>query len=371
MKSRKLVFILIGVVVLIGLSALVYSRIKSNLDAAGKNMTPIPTVELTNIRHLAVTNKLNYTGDVTANEQANIYSRVSGNIEKIYVDIGDFVPQGKLLASIDRAVLMQTLRQTDGLLKQAKATLENNRVNYERNKELFEKGLIPKSDLDNARTTMTVSEAGVESAVANFRNAETQLGFCSIRAPFSGYITKRLLDRGSYVSVGGQAASSTIFTISSIEKVKVMVNVLEKDLPLLDRVTEAKVSIGTYPGEVFHAEIKKISQLIDLASRTMPVEIDIDNRDHRLKPGMFANIELVLERVEDAPVVPVQCLQTDEKGKFIYTVGSDSTAQKKYVETGIQQDSDIEITKGLNNDDRVVISGQTLLKPNGKVRIAK
>ncbi len=369
--SKKKIVLIAAIIIILGLAFLVYSRVKANLEASTKQNQIIPSVEMTSPKRGPLVQKLNFTGDVQPIEQANIYSRVAGNIEKIYVNIGDYVGQGKVLASIDRSIYQQTQRQTDGLFKQAKATVENNRVNYERNKELYDKGLVSKSDLDNARTTLSVSEAQVETALANLKNAQTTLTYCSITAPFSGYITKRVLDRGSYVTVGGTTQSSVIFTIANISKIKVMVNVLEKDIPVLDQVENASVTTGTYPGEVFSAVVKKMSQQVDLNTRTMPVEIDIINKDGKLKPGMFVNIELVIKQNDNALVLPSQCVLKDEKGSFVYMVGPDSTAISKYVQVGIEQDNNDEIVSGLGDGDRVIFSGQGLLKNGSKVKIVK
>ena len=372
MKSRKKIFFIIGGIVLIGLTVLVYSRVKSNLDASNKQNQVVPSVELSKPTRTNLINKLNFTGDILAKEQANIYSRVSGNIQRIYVDIGDYVHQGKLLAEIDRAIYLQNLRQTEGVYKSAKATVENNRSNYDRVNELYHKGLVSKSEQETAMTTLTVSEAQVESALANYRNAQTQLSYCSITAPFSGYITKRLLDRGSYVNVGATSQSSTIFNISDISSVKVMVNVREGDVPVLEKVQQAHVTTQTYPNEIFNAEVKKMSQSVDLATRTMPVEIDIENKDGKLKPGMFTSTELVMSTENNAMILPSQCVLNDDKGAYVYQVNlNDSTAFKKYIQVGIKQDNIDQITSGLSDDDRVVLTGQTLLKEGSKVKITK
>ena len=372
MKSRKKIFYIIGGVVLIALTFLVYSRVKSNMEASNKQFQPAPSVELTQPKRANLINKLNFTGDILAKEQANIYSRVSGNIQRIYVDVGDYVRQGKLLAEIDRAIYLQNVRQTEGLYKQAVATVANNRANFERSSDLYDKGLISKAEMENAKTTLTVSEAQVQSALANYRNAQTQLSYWNITAPFSGYITKRLLDRGAYVSVGGASQTSTIFTISDINAVKVMVNVLESQVPLLDKVQQANVTSATYPNEIFNAEVKKMSQSVDLATRTMPVEIEIENKQGKLKPGMFTNIELLLSSENNAMILPSQCVQKDEKGSYVFQVNfKDTTAYKKYIQTGIEQDNNVQIISGLNDDDKVVFTGQTLLKEGSKVKILK
>ena len=150
-----------------------------------------------------------------------------------------------------------------------------------------------------------------------------------------------------------------------------MVNVLEKDIPILDQVENASITTGTYPGEVFSASLKKMSQQVDLNTRTMPVEIDIVNNDSKLKPGMFVSIELVIKKSDNALILPAQCVLKDEKGSYVYLVGSDSTAQTKYVTLGIQQDNNDEILTGLSENDKVIFSGQGLLKSGSKVRIVK
>ncbi len=371
MTSRKKIVLIISATLLIVLVLLVYLRIKNNLEATTKQKQNTQTVELTSITKGSLINKLVYTGDIQAIQQANIYSRVAGNIEKIYADVGDFVHQGTLLAEIDKSTYLQAVNQTNALYDQANATLENNKTNFERNKELYDKGLLSVNDLDNARTTMNVSEAQVQSALATNRNSRIQLSYCEITAPFTGYITKRFLDRGSYVSVGGgQSQSSILFTISDIGFVKVIVNVLEKDVPLINGVQEANVSTQTYPDDVFTARIKKISQLIDVSTRTMTAEIDINNKDSKLKPGMFANIDIILKQSE-AILLPSQCVLKDEKGDYVYQVGADSTVQKKYIQVGNQQDNQFEVNSGLEEGEKVIITGQSLVKEGNKVKIAK
>lgn len=353
------------------LSVAVYLKVKTDNNSAPRQNISKPIVQLSNPSRGNLTNKLSFTGDIAAIEQINVYSRVSGNISKIYVDIGDFVNQGKLLAMIDPSIYQQNVKQTEAQYKQAQATFENNEVNYERNKDLYMKGLISQTDLDNARTASDVSKAQMESANANYQNALTQLSYCSIRAPFSGYITKRLLDPGTYISTGGASQNSTIFILSKIDNLKIMVNVLSKDVPLLDKVQEAVINVDTYPGEIFTGRIKAISESVDLTTRTMQTEVDIENRNQMLKPGMFANIDLILAKADSALILPSQTILKDDKGSFVYAVTPDSTAHKKYVQVGITENNNNEIKSGINENDKVVFLGYDQLKDGVKVRISK
>jgi membrane fusion protein (multidrug efflux system) len=369
-KSRKKIYFFSALVIIVFIG-LVYFRIKGNLDASTKRPAPQPSVQLSSPVRKNIENKLSFTGDIIAIQQANIYSRVAGNLKKIYVDIGRYVRQGQLLAEIDKSIYYQNVKQTEGLYKQAKATYENNKLEYDRNLELFDKGLVSQSQVDNAKTSVTVSEAQMESALANYTNAQTQLSFCDIRAPFSGYITKKLLDAGTYVVVGGNNPNSVLFVLSDIDNLKVMVNVQDKDIPLLDKVESAVIKTDAYPDEEFTGHIKAIGQSLDLSTRTMQTEVDIENHNQMLKPGMFASVDLILKKEENAITLPIQCIQKDEKGNFVFMVNRDSVAYKKYVQLGIQDNNTYEISDGLGDSDKVVILGQDLIKDGMRVKITK
>jgi RND family efflux transporter MFP subunit len=364
-KKWSVIFLIIIFLILAGFT---YYRINENIKSSQKQGRPPQTVETAKVERSDITNELSFTGDVLPIQQANIYSRVTGNIQKLYADIGDYVSAGKTLALIDQSTFVQSLKQNEGLLNQAKATLLNNQVNYERLRILFEKGLTSIGDLNNAETLVKVSEAQVQTAQANYNNARLQLNYCSISAPFSGYITKKFLDQGSLVSSG---TSNSIFLLSNISKLKIMVNVLERDIPSLDKVKNVTIKTDAYPNEEFTGVFKKMSQSVDLNTRTMPVEVDVENKGGMLKPGMFARIELVLDKHDNVIVVPLQCLRKDDNGSFVFSINNESSAVKIYVKTGIESNNKVEIISGLTDADNVVTVGQELIKENSKVKISK
>lgn len=371
MSARRKRIFIIGVVLLIVFILLIYFRVIKNKDAASDRPQVTQTVQITSVSRSTISKKITFSGDILAIQQANIYSRVSGNIKTIYVDIGDYVPAGKLLARIDDAPLLQTLRQNEGVYNQAKANLENNRISFERNQVLYDKNLISKSELDNSETIMKVSEGQVDAADANVRNAEIQLNYCNIKAPFSGFITKRFLDAGAYISAGGASQSTVILLLSDIKKVKVMVNVLEKDIPSLDSVKEANIRTDAYPDEIFKGKVNKVSQAIDLNTRTMPVQIEIVNDELKLKPGMFADIELVIQMHENTMILPSQSVLNDNRGSYVYVVTADSTIHRLNVQTGITENNNIEIVSGMSGLENIVSSGQEFIREGSKVKYTK
>jgi membrane fusion protein, multidrug efflux system len=332
---------------------------------------PIPAVETGKIQRGEIVNSETLTGDILPIQQADIYSKVSGNIENIFVDIGDRVQRGQLLALIDTTIYSSNARQVEANYYQAKVNYENNKLTYERNQKLSEENLIAKQDLDNSKTAMNASAAQMDAAQASYSNALTQLGYCKVSAPFSGYITKRNFDAGAYIAGSGNTQNSSLFTLMNVEQLKSIVNVPENDVPMLDSIVDIQVAADALPGKIFKAKLKKISESVDLSTRTMAVEIDIENASKMLKPGMFASITLVWNKKENAMILPNEVVLNDDQGDYVYTVNQDNIVNKEYVKVGIRQNNKYEILSGINENQRIVFVGQTLIKNQMKVRIVK
>jgi RND family efflux transporter MFP subunit len=275
---------------------------------------------------------------------------VSGNIEKIYVDIGTPVRKNQLLALIDTTELHQQAQQSA-------ASIQNARLNYERNKKLLEQDLVATEDLDNAETVMKI-------AAANYETAMTRLDYACIKAPFAGFITKRFLDPGALVSPG----NNVLFTLMDIGSVKVVINVLEKDTPLIPNLTKAIIVADALPNQQFEGHISRYGQAIDLSTRTMPVEITILNKDYTLKPGMFVTATINVNEHPDAITVPTQAVLKDDKGSYLFIL-EDAKAKRTPVELGAEQNSRLEILNGLTGTENVITTGQEFVKDGSSVTV--
>ncbi|HVO74311.1 MAG TPA: efflux RND transporter periplasmic adaptor subunit [Ignavibacteriaceae bacterium] len=358
--------------------------VKLLTSAPERRPSLIPAVSAGKIIKGEIERSETLTGNILPIQQADIYPKVSGNIEKIYVDIGSRVSNGEILALIDTTIYSQNMKQALGNYMQAQANYENSKTNFERNKVLFEQNLISKQELDNAQTSMDVTESQKESSKAAYTNALTQLNYCRITAPFSGYITKRSFDPGAYVTAGS-SQSSSLFTIMNVDKLKSIVNVPEKIVPLLDRIKGIEIRADALPDTiVFGAELKRISEAVDLNTRTMAVEVDIDNSKsqsgkpsrsadsfNQLKPGMFASIKLIIEKKKNALILPDQVIMNDDQGNYVFVLNHDTTVSKKYIRLGIQQNNRNEVLSGLDENDNIVFQGQNLIADKMKVRVAK
>jgi RND family efflux transporter MFP subunit len=157
----------------------------------------------------------------------------------------------------------------------------------------------------------------------------------------------------------------------NVTKLKSYVNIPEKNVPLLNKVSSVLLSADALPGVNFSAGIKKISEAVDLTTRTMQIEVDIDNIGKLLKPGMFANITMVLDKKENVLTLPNQVVLDDDKGSFVYLLKPDSTVEKRYVKIGIKQDTKFEVLSGINENDPLIFVGQSLVRDKMKVKIAK
>ncbi len=347
MKRSTLYASLATAVLLVGLIAW---KIAAGNSAADPRRASAPIVKTELPRRESVRYTLKFTGDVLPTQQANIYSKVNGNLERIHVDMGMAVRKGQLLALIDTTELSQQYQQ-------ASATSKNAQLVFERTKELAAQNLVAKQDLDNADAAMKV-------ALANEDNARTRLEYARIRAPFAGIITRRYLDPGANVT----SNTTTLFTLMDLDAMKVIVSVLEKDIPSVKAGIKASVGVDAFPGRQFNGAITRLSEAVDLSTRTMAVQIDIPNGDHMLKPGMFAAVIIFIAEHKNAVTIPTQAIQKDDKGMFVYVVDG-KTARRRDIVTGSEQDSRTEIVQGLSGDEPLVSVGQQFVKDGSPVTI--
>ncbi len=370
--------------------------------------------------------KLSATADILPAQQAAIFSKVSGYIRRIHADRGDLVHAGQLLVEIDDQELQAQVEQARaglasgqaGLqmarssLEGNKASLENQRANLgkaravaandarqaERMKTLFERGLVSATDWDNARTAAEASRASVQSAEAQLlvsetqiatsesqvrlalaqvetyratlRLAETNLANTRLVAPFTGFVSQRNLDGGAAVSAqssGTNTSSLGILTLQDISRVKVQVEIPERQIARIVPGLTVRLVVDPYKGEVFRGTVARVVQSLDPRSRTMGVEVDIPNPDARLKPGMFARVELVVDRRPGALVIPVEALRLSESRPSVMAVRA-GAAQPVPVELGVGDGGVVEVLGGLAESDQVILQGKDLVKPGQKVR---
>jgi len=201
--------------------------------------------------------------------------------------------------------------------------------------------------------------------------AETNLAYSYIRAPFSGYVAERNLDLGGYVTgaaTGNSAASRGIVSLHDIETVRTLLEVVEKDVPLVQVGQKAEVRAEAYPNRVFEGTVTRVVHALNRATRTMTVEVDLSNQNHLLKGGMFARVEVMVGTHPNALQIPIDAVSRSEDAQYVYVVRA-GKAERVPVEIGRRDEHRVEIIKGLDGSEQVVVSGKDLVHDGTPVQI--
>lgn len=364
-------------VLLLGLAGLVTFKLTSGAVKSDQRKNRVITVGTVTPIRQDLDVRLEYTADISPNQTVNLFSRVDGYIAKMYVDKGDFAKAGQLLVEIDHTDYVHAVNRAKANLAAARAevlrqeaNIRNTELVLNRMKALIKDQFVSQQDLDTAQVNYDSAHAQLESSRAQVKQmevalqqAETNLTYSYIRAPFAGYVAERNLDQGAYVT-GSTASTSTmsrgILSMHEIDVVRILIEVVEKDIPLVKIGQPAEVRAEAYPDRVFSGQVTRTVQAVNRNTRTMTVEVDLPNKDRHLKGGMFARVAVLVGVHRNAVQVPIDAVTRLEDNQYVYVV-RDGTAHQVPVELGGRAENRVEITKGLAGTEQVIVSGKDLV----------
>lgn len=368
--------IALGMIVVLAVIALVVLRLTTGAKTDTVR-TRVVTVGIALPIREDIDIRLAYTADISPYQVVNIFSRVDGYIATLHVDKGDFVKTNQLLVEIDHTDYHHAVNQAKANLSAAKAkvaqqdaVLRNAKLTFDRMQTLIKDQFVSQQDLDNAQVNLDAARAAQDSLQAQVNQMEVALAqsernltYSYIRAPFAGYVAERNLDTGAYVS-SATASTSTmsrgIMSLHDINTVRVLIEVVERDIPLVQVGQKAELRAEAYPDHVFEGTVTRIVQALNRATRTMTVEVDLPNGDRRLKGGMFARVEVLVGTHRQALQIPIDAVSRLEETQYVYVV-RDGKARRVEVEVGARSGNRIEITKGLTGNESVIVSGKDLV----------
>jgi membrane fusion protein (multidrug efflux system) len=369
-------FVVLGVIIFFAITALVVFRLSTGAKNDPRKTRLITVGTVTPLKQ-DLDIRLTYTADISPNQVVNLFSRVDGYIAKLHVDKGDFVKANQLLVEIDHTDYQHAVNQAKANLAAVKAkvtqqnaAVRNAKLTLDRMQALIKDQFVSQQDLDNAQVNFEAATAALESLQAQVKQmdvalaqAETNLAYSYIRAPFAGYIAERNLDTGAYVT-SATASTSTMsrgmLSLQDIDTVRILIEVVEKDIPLVKIGQKAELRAEAYPDRVFEGTVTRIVQALNRATRTMTVEIDLPNKDRQLKGGMFARVEVMVGTHPQAVQIPIDAVSRLEDAQYVYVV-RDGKAQRVNVEIGARNDNRVEISKGLTGNEQVIVSGKDLV----------
>jgi RND family efflux transporter MFP subunit len=432
LTSRTTRSILIGVGLLVALFVVgVVPRWRQSAELVAASAAPdaaLVPVSVVTPRRADGPVDLVLPSNIQAIEEAAIYARTSGYVRERYVDIGDRVAAGTILAQIDtpeldqelsqaRAALAQTrsglaqagasLAQAQANLKQARAGLDQSKateafagVTADRFTRLEREELVAHQDADEKRTMLTAAraatavsqanvdamqanlgalEASVEAARANVAANEANVqrlmtlqSFQKVEAPFAGIITARGTDRGSLITSGsGSAASPPLFRVAHVETLRIFVNVPQTYVRSILPGQEVRVLVPEYPQRTFVGKIASTAGALDPTSRTLLTEVRLRNGDRALMPGMYAQVKFSLAPADEVWMVPATALVARAAGAQVVAVRSDGVVYYQSVQLGRDLGQSVEVIAGLSGGEQLVVSPPDGLRDGARVAFSE
>lgn len=308
-----------------------------------------PNVRVRTLEAHTVEDRVILTGRVEPWEDVELSAEVSGKIEWQGIEEGDQVVAGQELVKIDTESIRVQLDQARAQHKLAVQELA-------RAKDLEKEGIGSPQSLDRAITERDV-------AAANVRALEVEVTRSVVTAPIDGAVDRLEHEQAEFVDRG-----TLLVRLVQVHKVKVEVGIPERDIPFFTKGDAVTVTVDALPGEGFEGTIHRIATTADTATRTFAAEIELDNRQGSLMPGMIARVRLVRRSYPDAIAIPLFAVISLEDRYIVY-IEADGLAEQRDVEVGIFQEDWVHITKGLSDGDRLIVSGQRNVRPGEPVRV--
>ena len=344
----------------------------------GGAFRPTMTVETTTTRRLDVAERVMVVGNLIGAATVAVVPKVSGRLEAVNVRLGDQVRRGQLLATLEDRELREQVRQNEASLEVSRATvrqreadLKNAQSNLERSRNLFARNLIARQTLDDAEARYDAALAQVDLAKAQGNQATARLDELRINlsntrilSPVDGFVGSRSLDPGAFVGT-----NSSFLSVVDIHFVRLVANLVEKDLRRIVLGMPAQVEVDAYPGEVFQGRVARLAPVLDPATRTAQMEVEVPNPASRLKPGMYARVQFVVLQRADALTVPRNALVDLEGTRGVF-VADGKTARFKPIKSGIVDGDAVEIIDGLPDGATVITLGSASLRDGDPIVVA-
>jgi membrane fusion protein, multidrug efflux system len=374
----------------------------------GGMRTPM-AVEFATVKREAVAEQILVVGNLIGAATVEVVPKVNGRLQSVDVRLGDSVRKGQVIARVEDLELREQVRQAEAsfqvgqaTIRQREADLKLAKTNLDRSRSLYERQLLPQQTFDDtearyqaALAQVDLSRAQFEQAKARLEELKITLSNTQIVSPVDGFVGKRLLDPGAFASTNAPVAS-----VVDIRVVRMVANLVERDVRRVSAGTAAAVEVDAFPGEKFTGRVSRVAPVFDPATRTAEMEIEVPNPGFRLKPGMYARVHLTVGSRSDALTVPsAAVVNLDGKfGVFVAAAGEGrqgggedrggsgqpggdgrqgagggggdtKTVVVRFqpVETGIREGEHVEITSGLQDGARVITTGAGALRDGDRV----
>ncbi|HET7442203.1 MAG TPA: efflux RND transporter periplasmic adaptor subunit [Terriglobales bacterium] len=343
---------------------------RSSVQAAAPAMPP-PLVSVVKATAQDVPRYLDEIGRNTAFESVTVTPQVGGRIVERHFQDGETLRKGQLLFVIDPRPYKAQVDSAQAALAQAKAALDLARIQFARDQEVIGSKAISQQDYDTKKNTVDVDQAQVEAAKATLETARLNLDYCYIHSPIDGRAGARMVDVGNVV----QANATSLLLIQRLDPIYANFTITERDLPEVQKLMSRgalRASVRLPSDSESAARIGRVEFLdneVQNGSGTVNLRATMNNSDHHFWPGQFVNVRLVLSTEKGAVLIPNQATEISQQGPFVYVVKVDDTAEFRPVKLGQREGDQVVVEAGVVANERVVLAGQMMIRPGGKVRV--
>lgn len=347
--------------------------------AAGR--APMP-VEFAPVKRSKVSERVTIVGNLIGAATVEAVPKVNGRLQSVFVRLGDGVRRGQAIAKVEDREIQEQVRQSEAAYKVAEATIRQReadlrlaKTNLDRNQSLLERQLLPRQTYDDTEARHQAAVAQLDLARAQFDQAKARLDELRINlsntvisSPVDGFVGKRYLDPGAAVSPNAPVAS-----IVDIRTVRMVAALVEKDSKRIRAGMPAQVEVDAFPGERFMGRVSRVAPVFDPQTRTAEMEVEVPNPGFRLKPGMYARVELTVAERPDALTVPRNAVVALDGRDGVFTAEGAPSLSAKFnpVELGIRENDSVEVTAGISEGARVITTGAGALKNGDRVVAAQ
>jgi RND family efflux transporter MFP subunit len=359
----------IAVVLVVGVAIEVVGRLHAEARLADATReAAVPTVRVTRPDASAPDQELRLPGNTQPFSDAPIYARTSGYVTKWYFDIGAPVKQGTVLAEIATPEIDQQLRQARADLATAEANQRLAGITAQRYEALLKTDSVTKQDRDNAVGALEANKATVQSRQADVARLEQLQSFEKVVAPFDGVVTARNIDVGTLVSAGG--GPRELFHMTATRTLRIYVSVPETFAKLARVEAPVSVTFDAFPGEKFPGKVVRNANAIDANSRTLNVEVDLDNQKGEILPGAYGFVHFSLAGAKSSLIIPANTLLFRSEGLRVGVV-KDGKAELTPITIGRDYGDRVEVLNGLSPDDQVILDPSDSLLSGTPVQVAE
>src|SRR5258705_6825986 len=373
MGARRRTAILVAAAAFAALALLIYSGIHSRAAAESRlkqrtEEAAIPTVAVVFPREGAPTQEIVLPGNTQAFSDAPIYARTSGYLNRWYFDIGAHLQKGQLLAEIETPEVDRQLEQARADLETAQANLNIAKITAARWQDLVSDGSVSQQETDQAVSNLSAVKAAAESSAANLRRLEQLQEFEKVYAPFDGIITARNTDIGALIDAGASTQPRELFHMPAIRTLRLYVSVPEVYSRAARSGAPATLTLDEFPGQTFHGTLVRNANSIDIASRTLLVEVDVENPTGQLLPSAYVFVHFKLPDQTRSVTIPSNTLIFRKEGLQVGLVRN-GKAVLVPIKIGRDYGNSVEILSGLQPTDAVIVDPSDSLVAGMPVRM--